>query len=404
MTMYQYKAYTLDKKIIEGTIDASSDDVAEEYLRQAGYHHILTLKKARHSFNLDQAFPLLHRVNRTDIIELLQQLATLVESRMPVVQALWLLAEQAPQAAMKDVINKLGKELTGGASFSNALSAFPQFIPAHYCEVIRVSEQSGNIPRGLRLVAGYMEKETAMSKNLTRTLAYPAFLATMATIVIVIIATVALPSLSNLFNSFGATLPLATRLLMAISRFLTHYALYLAAGLAGLAIVVTWYIKSASGKQFMDKISLKLPVIGPVVLLRNICRFCRNTAMLLEAGLTVPQSLNSVLGVIDNYVIKLALTDVRQDLIKGKGLSQPMARTVLFPRLLVDMVHIGEKTDTLQSSFATMADFYEKKLDQKIQRLLAMVEPISIFIVGLIIAFIGLAIITPIYSIYRALG
>jgi type IV pilus assembly protein PilC len=402
--MYQYKAYTLDKQIVEGTIDASSEDMAEEYLLKAGYHHVLTLKQTRPSFNFERAFPWLHRVNKADIIELFQQLATLVESRMPVVQALWLLAEQAPRAALKDVINQLGKEMSGGASFSQSLSAYPQFVAAHYREVIRVSEQTGNIPLGLRLVAGYMEKETAMSKYLTRTLSYPVFLISMAVIVIIIIATVALPSLTNLFNSLGATLPLTTRILLAVSHFLTNYALYLAAGLAGLAILIIWYVKSAPGKQFVDRISLRLPVIGPVVVLRNICRFCRNTAMLLEAGLTIPQSLNSVLGVIDNGIIKLALIDVRQDLIKGKGLSQPMSGNHLFPKLLVDMVHIGEKTDTLQSSFATMADFYEKKLDQRVQRLLAMIEPVSIIFVGLIISFIGLAIITPIYSIYRTLG
>jgi type IV pilus assembly protein PilC len=402
--MYQYKAYTLDKKIIEGTIDASSEDMAEEYLLKAGYHHVLTLKKTRPPFNLDRVMPWLHRVNRTDIIELFQQLATLVESRMPVVQALWLLAEQSPRAALKSVINRLGRELSGGASFSRALAAYPQLVPDHYREVIRVSEQTGDIPAGLRLVAGYMEKEASMSKKLTRTLSYPAFLVTMATIVIIIIATVALPSLTNLFDSLGASLPLATRILVAVSNFLTHYALYLAAGLAALALLITWYVKSASGKQLIDKILLKLPIVGPVIILRNICRFCRNSAMLLQAGLTIPQSLNSVLGVIDNWIIKLALADIRQDLIKGKGISQPMAGNRLFPRLLVDMILIGEKTDTLQSSFATMADFYEKKLDQTTQRLLAMVEPVSIFVVGLIISFIGLAIITPIYSIYRTLG
>jgi type IV pilus assembly protein PilC len=323
---------------------------------------------------------------------------------MPVVQALGLLAEQSPRAALTNIINTLGKELSGGASFSQALSAYPQLVPAHYREVIRVSEQTGNIPLGLRLVAGYIEKETAMSKNFTRTLSYPAFLVSMAVVVIFVIATVALPSLTNLFNSMGATLPLATKILMAVSAFLSNYALYLVGGLAGLAILIIWYVKTSAGKQFIDKTSMKVPLIGPIVVLRNICRFCRNTAMLLEAGLTVPQSLNSVHGVIDNGIIKSALIDVYQDLIKGKGLSQPMARYRVFPKLLVDMIHIGEKTDTLQPSFATMADFFEKKLDQRIQKLLAMVEPVSIFIVGLLISFIGLAIITPIYSIYRTLG
>jgi type IV pilus assembly protein PilC len=401
--MYQYKAYTPDRKIVEGTINASNEGMAEEYLLKAGYHHVLTLKKAQQALNFERILSWVRRTNKTDITELFQQLATLIESRMPIVQALQLLGEQAPQADLKDIINKLGKELSGGASFSKALSLYPQFVPPHYCEVIKVSEQTGNIPMGLRLVAGYMEKEASVTKNLTRTLSYPAFLIAMSLIVIVVIAIIALPSLTDLFDSLGATLPLATRMLVAISHFLTYYALYLAAGLAALAIFITWYVKTASGKEVMDRVLLKTPVIGRIVILRNICRFCRNTAMMLEAGLTIPQSLNSVLGVISNGVIKLALADVRRELIKGKGISQPMAANRLFPGLLVDMVNIGEKTDTLQSSFGTMADFYEKKLDQKVQKLLAMVEPVSIFIVGLLIAFIGMAIITPIYSIYHTI-
>jgi type IV pilus assembly protein PilC len=402
--MYQYQAYTPDKKIVEGTIDASSEDMAEACLRKAGYNRVLTLKKTRPSFRLAQLLHRSSRVDRADIIDLFQQLATLIESRMPATQALGLLAEQAPRAALKDIVNKLGQELTGGTSFSQALAWYPRLVPPHYREVIKVSEQTGDLPLGLRLVASSMEKELSLSKNLTRTLAYPGFLITMAAIVITVIVTVALPSLTNLFDSLGARLPLATRALIAISSFISDYKYYLVAGLAGLALISVWYLKSPPGKRWLDRVLLKLPVIRHIVLLRNICRFCRNTAMLLEAGLTLPQSLNSVLGVIDNSLIRNGLNDIRQDLIKGKGMSQPMAGNPLFPRLLVDMVHIGEKTDTLQSSFTTMADFYEKKLDQRVQRLLAMVEPASILFVGLIIAFIGLAIVTPIYSIYQTLN
>jgi type IV pilus assembly protein PilC len=401
--MYQYKAYTVDKKIVEGTIDASNEAMAEAYLRQAGYHHVLTLKEKQPYFHFTQLWQWASRVNRADIIDLFQQLATLIESRMPVTQALRLLAEQAPRLVLKDLVNKLGRELSGGASLAQTLAGFPRLVPAHYREVIKVSEQTGNLPLGLRLVAGYMEKELSLSKNLTRTLSYPAFLIAMAAIVITVIITVALPALTKLFDSLGARLPLPTKILIAVSSFFSDYKFYLVAGLAGLALAIIWYSKSAAGKRLLDNISLKLPVIGHIVVSRNICRFCRNTAMLLEAGMTLPQSLNSVAGVIDNAVMKRGLNDIRQDLIKGKGLSQPMAGNLLFPRLLVDMVHIGEKTDTLQSSFNTMADFYEKKLDQRVQKLLAMIEPASIFIVGLIIAFIGLAIITPIYSIYQTL-
>jgi len=400
--MYQYKAYSPEKKLVEGTIDASSENMAEEFLRKAGYSDVLTLKEKTQRRGILSSLRL-RRVNKADIVELFQQLATLIDSRMPVVQALSLLADQTPQTELKEVITKLGERLSSGLSLSQAMSWYPQLIPAHYREVIRVSEQTGNIPLGLRLVAGYMEKENAVTKNLARTLGYPAFLIGMAAIVITVVAMVAIPSLTTLFTSLNATLPLPTRMLVGLTHFIGHYGYYLLSGLAALAFAIYYFVKSPAGKQWLDKTLLRLPVFGSVIILRNVCRFCRNTAMLQEAGLTLPQSLNSVIGVIDNSVIKAALSDIRQDLIKGKGLSQPMSGSDMFPKLLVDMVYIGEKTGTLQTSFATMADFYEKKLDQKVQRLLAMVEPASIIIVGLIIAFIGASIITPIYSIYRGL-
>ena len=123
--------------------------------------------------------------------------------------------------------------------------------------------------------------------------------------------------------------------------------------------------RNAGFKKFIDVISLKLPVISGIVIMRNICRFCRSSAMLIEAGLTLPQALTAIIGTIDSDVIKQILTEIRQEIIKGKGLSQPMSKVKIFPRLLVDMVSIGEKTGNLQSSFATMADYYEKRLDHE---------------------------------------
>ncbi len=399
--MYQYRAYTFDKKVVEGTIDVPSEQMAEEYLLEAGYTHVLTLKKTSSPLSLELLFLRFHSTKKEDIVDLFNQLAALMDSGMPIVQALWLLAEQAPKAALRNVIYKLGQELSGGIALSQALSRYSRIVSAHYCEVIRVSEKSGDLTRGLRLVAGYIEKETSMSHNIKHMLSYPAFLAIMAVIVISILATVALPSLVTLFNSLGASLPLPTRILIALSSFISDYKFYLAAGLIGLVVIIMFCLKSSTVRKFLDSLALKLPVVRNIVIMRNICRFCRSSAMLLEAGLTLPQTINTIIGVIDSSIIRQALADIRQDLIKGKGLSQPMAKIAMFPRLLVDMIYIGEKTGTLQSSFATMADFYEKKFDQRVQRLLSMIEPASIIVVGLIISLIGIAIITPLYSIYQ---
>ncbi|HTY82211.1 MAG TPA: type II secretion system F family protein, partial [Dehalococcoidales bacterium] len=153
--MYQYKAYSPERKLVEGTIDASSESMAEEFLRKAGYADVLTLKEKAANQSFLSYFRLHRNVKKTDIVELFQQLATLIDSRMPVVQALSLLADQTPHSELKKVITKLGEKLSAGLSLSQSLSWFPKFVPAHYREVIRVSEQSGNIAMGLRLVAGY---------------------------------------------------------------------------------------------------------------------------------------------------------------------------------------------------------------------------------------------------------
>jgi type IV pilus assembly protein PilC len=401
--MYQYKAYTNDKQVVEGIIDASSEDMAEERLLAAGYPQILTLKKTLPPFSFGRIFSRFQSVKKSDIIDFFNQLATLIDSRMPFIQSLELLAEQAPKAGLRDIINKLGQDVAGGTPFSEALSQYPRLMASHYCQVIKVSEKSGDLPRGLRMVAGYMEKETTITSHLRRMLSYPAFLGFMAVIVIIIIATVAVPSLVKLFTSLGVDLPLVTRMLIAAAGFITTYKFHILAGLIAIVVAVILLKKQPGVKRFIDSSTLKLPVIWGIVILRNICRFCRNSALLIEAGLTLPQALNTIIGTIDSDVIKQILAEIRQEIIKGKTLSQPMAQAGIFPRLLVDMVAIGEKSGTLQASFATMADYYEKRLDMRVQRLLGMIEPASIIIVGLVIAFIGIAIITPLYSIYRTM-
>ncbi|MBN1160779.1 MAG: type II secretion system F family protein [Dehalococcoidales bacterium] len=401
--MYQYEAYTLDKEIVQGTIDAPNEGVAEERLNGAGYHQILTLKKTSPtlSASVKRLFHLPSSVKKSEFTDFFYQLATLLDSRMPFVQALWVLAEQTHNPALRDIISKLGRDVSSGIPFSLTLGQYPKLISSHYCQVIRVSEKSGDLTRGLRLVAGYIEKEASLSGHVKRMLSYPSFLGLASLIVIIIVATVAVPSLTKLFDSLGVDLPLVTQILVACAGFITTYKFHLGAGILAIIGIVFLIKKSPGAKKYLDMLALSLPIVSNIVIMRNICRFCRSSAMLIEAGLTLPQALNAIIGTIDNTIIRNALKEIRQETIKGKGLWQPMEKSGLFPRLLVDVVAIGEKSGSLQSSFSTMADYYEKRLDQRVQKLLSMIEPASIILVGLIISFIGIAIITPLYSIYQ---
>ena len=400
---YQYKVYTLEKRIVQGMIDATSESMAEEALYRAGYHRVLSLREIRPGLSIEKLMPTFFGVRNQDVINFSRQLATLIESGIAMLTALSLLEGQAPRAALKKVIAGLIMELREGSPLSQALGKYPQVFSYAYCQVIRGSEQAGNLEVGLRQIAGYMEKKATMTKKLTRAMAYPALVSLMAIGVFTIMVTVALPPLVGLFTSLGAELPLATKVIIFIANFLADYKLLLLGGLLTLIILIAIYLRSTTGKLTVDRLVLKVPVMGSVLIERNMCYFCQSTAMMLKAGLRLPQIMDIVLQTVRNRIVRQALHDGREKVVQGQSLSQSMAATSLFPQLLVEMVVVGEKTGNLDSTLAALADFYEQRVDQKIDTLIAMIEPALTIIIALVVAFIALSMITPLYSILQSL-
>ncbi len=396
---YRFTAYTLDKRIMQGAVDATSESRAEEALYQAGYHRVLSLREIRPGLSLERLLPTLFKVRTQDVIDFSRQLATLIESGVTILTALQLLEGQASRAAFRKVIAGLIEELRGGSSLSQALSKYPQVFSYTYCQVIKASEQAGNLEVGLKQVAGYMEKRMTMTKKVTRAMAYPALVLLMAIGVFALLITVALPPLVGLFTSLGAELPWTTRLLIATAGFLINYKLYLLGGALTLIILIVGYVRLPAGKLWLDRLLIKMPVIGSINIQHNMCHFCQTTSMLLKAGLRLPQIMDIVIQTVGNRIIRQALRDVREKLVQGQGLSQPMAAINLFPRLLVEMVVVGEKTGNIDSTLATLADFYEQRVDQRIDTLISMIEPFLTIVIGLVVAFIALSMIAPLYSI-----
>ena len=400
---YQFKAYTLDKRVVQGRIDAASEIMAEEALYRAGYNRVLSLKEIRPGLSLEQLIPTFFGVKAQDVIDLSRQLATLIESGVTILTALQLLEEQAFRAAFRKVIAGLIAELRGGSSLSQALSKYPQVFSYTYSQVVGASEQAGNLEVGLRQIAGYMEKQAATKKKIRSAMAYPIMVLLMAIGVFALLITVALPPLVGLFTALGTELPWTTRLLIAISGFLINYKFYLLVGVSIVVVSIIGYLRLPAGKLTMDRLMLKLPLIGPINIQRNVGHFCRTASMLLKAGLLLPQTMNIVIQTVGNRIIRQVLREVREKLVQGQGLSQPMATIDLFPRLLVEMVSVGEKTGNLDSTLATLGDYYEQRVDQRVNTLISMIGPALTVGVGLVVAFIALSMITPLYSILEAM-
>jgi type IV pilus assembly protein PilC len=401
--MYQFTAYTLDKKIVQGKIDATSENMAEEALYHAGYQHVLSLKEMRPRLSLETIFPSFFGVKTQDVIDFSNQLATLIESGVSILIALELLREQAPREAFRKVIAGLVEELQGGDSFSQALSNYPEAFSYTYCQVVKASEQAGNLEVGLRQVAAYMEKRSATTGKVKRALVYPAMVLLMAVGVFFLLITVALPPLIGLFDSLGAELPWATTMLIATADFVINYKFHLLWVAFILITVTVVYLRLPAGKLTMDKLKLKTPLIGSINIEHNMCQFCQITSMLLKAGLPLPQVMDVAMQTSGNKIIRQALNDVREKLLQGQGWSKPMAQNELFPKLLVEMVAVGEKTGTMDSTLATLANYYEERVEQRINTLVSMIEPILTVVIGLVVAFIALSLITPLYSILRTI-
>ncbi len=395
---YKYVAYTADKRIVKGTIGVTSESMAEEALERAGYS-IVSLREVRLGLSLEQSIPSLFGVKAHAVIVFSRQLATFIESGTSILTALQLLQEQTGNAAFRKVIAGLSEALQGGSSFSGALAKYPQAFSDTYCRLVEAGERSGNLEVVLRQATSYMEKGTAAMKKAKHAMVYPALVLIIAIAVVVLLITVALPPLTALFTSLGAELPWTTRALIAVSGFVTSYKFYLLGAVFALTVLIVWYVRRPAGRLMLDNLLLKVPLIGPINIQSNMSHLSRTMSMLLKAGLPLPQIMDIASQTTGNRIIRQALIDVRKELVQGHGLSRPMAAIKLFPRVLVQMVMVGEQTGTLDSNLATLADFYEEEVDQRVDTLISIIEPSLIVLVGLMVGFIALSLIMPMYSI-----
>jgi type IV pilus assembly protein PilC len=400
---FKYLAYTIDKKIVEGKVEAATENLAEATLYHAGFQNILSLEEVKPGLGIEKLIPSLFGVKAQDIIDTSNQLATLVRSGITLVTALRLLEGQTRKVSLKKVIRGLIEEIQGGNALSQALSHYPQAFSNTYCQIIKASEQAGTLEAGLRQAAVYMEKRLQSNQKVKRAMAYPAFVLMMAVGVTILLVTVALPPLINLFKSLGVDLPWMTKLLVTVTDFLLHNSIYVLAGVVIIILGIVWMLRFPSVKLARDRFILKIPLLGATIRERSMELFCQTGSLLLQAGLRLPQVLDIVIQTNRNRVLHQAFRNVRERLVQGEGLSQPMAENNLFPPLLVEMVVVGEKTGAMDSTLATLADFYERKVDGRINTLISLIEPVLTVIIGLVVIFIALSMITPLYSVLRSM-
>lgn len=395
---YRYVAFDKQGQRVEGRIDVPDETVAEEMLWEQGLT-VAKLAPARRQLTLANTFPTLFGVKRRDLIIFSRQLATLLSSGIAILPALQLLAEQSSRRALREVLQEIINDLQQGRALSTALSAHPLAFPELYARTISVGERTGNLEDVLRQLAIYLEKEQALSRKLTNALAYPVFVLAVAVGVVVLMLTVALPPMIELIESFGGALPWPTRALISTSHFVSAFGVYVLFGGLILAGASVWWVGQPGGRRMRDAAILRLPVAGSVILRGQLARFSRTASVLISAGLPLSEVIALAVQTTANVIVAEALERARVALLAGQGLSAPLAAEAFFPPLLSQMVRVGEETGTLEGNLQTLADFYEEEVDRGVQRMASMVEPLMTIFIGLLVAFIAVSMVLPMYSV-----
>ena len=401
---FQYIGYAEDKSLVKGTVMAVSQEAAAEILSRRGFQ-VLSLKTvAAFMPTWDKLFPSLFQVKQTEIIMVSRQLALLLEAGTDIVTSLLLLQTQLTNRTFHRVLDRVIADLRAGNQLSVSLSKHPAIFPKLYCRSLSVGEQTGGLELILRQIADYMEKETTTKKGIKSALAYPIMVAIVALIVVAVLVTFVLPSFVGMYSTMGAELPAVTRLLLSMVDLFKSSGIYLLMGLAATGLLTAVYTRTPAGKYQWDQLLLRVPLLGRVIQLNELARCCRSMSLLFRSGLPLTEIMNMVAEGSSNLVIRDSLIEVQQAMLKGEGLSQPMSKNRVFLPMMVQMVKVGEETGNLDVTLLATAQAYDAEADDKTRALVGFIQPAMTLGIGLVVAFITIALLSAMYSVFGQIG
>ena len=400
---FVYTAYTEDKQLVKGKVTASNDEAAAELLSYGGYR-VITLKQVVPFINKEKLLATFSQIKPAEIVMFSRQLALLLESGTDIVTSLDLLQNQIANETLKRTVGEVASDIRSGSPLSTAMSRHPRAFSQMYHRAIAAGEQGGNLEVVLRQMADYIEKAVGTQKQIKGALTYPLIVVLVAVGVIAILVTFVFPTFAGLYSQLGAQLPLPTQILIAITNWLNRYGLFLVLGILAALAIVYAYIKTPAGKYRWHNLLLTMPVIGRIVHLGELSRCCRTMSMLVKIGLPLPEVMSMTIHSSSNKVVVENLTEVQQALIRGEGLSAPMAKRKLFLPMMTQMVKIGEESGNLDNTLATVAESFEVEAGDRTRAAVALIQPVLTIILGLVIGFIVLSMLGAMYSVYGQLS
>jgi len=402
VALYDYSALDAEGKKHQGVIEALSQQAANRKLSDQGMFPTEVTTAGQVAGVKRRRF--FYRITAVQLGVATRQLATMLSAGMPLDETLVMVAKQQDQGSLGSVLMQVRDEVLQGSALYHALQSHPQVFVPLYTNMVEVGEASGTLDQVLLQLADFIDEQAHFQAQFKAALTYPLLMLLVGSGVLLFLVTFVVPKITRMLENLEQALPLPTQLLISCSSFLANYWWLVSL----LMITLMWIIRRISltvgGRFWLDRQKFRLPVFGNLVLLSATSRFARTTATLLRSGVPLLTALEIVQNLLENNYLQQAVTQVREKVTEGAGLSEPLSDVAVFPALLSQMAAVGERSGELEGMLFRVAEIYEHQVQTRMSGMMALLEPVMILVMGSVVGFIVLAILLPIFQASQGIG
>lgn len=412
MPIYSYKAIdSKSNKEVQGQIEAPNERIAREQLRKLG--SVPTTVEDMNPASQQDITALLMKipvigalfepkVKLKELVIFTQQLSTLIDAGIPLVEALFMLEQQAMNPLLKETLNKIRTDVLTGDSLSRAMARHPKIFNKLYINLIKAGEVSGELERICHRLNTLLEAMKRLNDKLIQAMTYPAIVVVAIVGVVIVLVVFVVPVFKGMYDNAGAELPLPTTFVLAVSDLVIHWWHVISFTIIAIIVWFNWFRKGV-GKPLVDEYMLRIPIIGNVVRSIYVSRFIRTLGTVFGAGVSITESLVAAAGTVDNYILQNSFGKAAESLRSGGSLSKPLERSGAFPLMVVKMIAVGEETGNLETMLEKSANFLDIEVDNAVEAMTSMIEPVLTVVMGGVVLIIALALYLPLFDLHKVI-
>ena len=404
MPTFAWTGRSRDGKSTKGTMEATNESMVVANLRRQGVQ-ANKVKEAGKGLNADINIGFLKpKITTKDLVVFTRQFATMIDAGLPLVQCLDILSSQQDNKTFKEVLLKVKEDVESGSTFAEALKKHPKPFNELYVNLVAAGEIGGILDTILNRLAEYIEKSLKLKKQVKSAMTYPVTIISIAFVVIGVILVFVIPAFEKMFADFGGALPLPTQIVINISNFVQDYILVIIGSIIFTIFAAKKIYASNRGRNVIDDLALKLPVMGVLIRKVAVAKFARTMSTMISSGVPILDGLDIVRKTAGNRTVEKAIAKVRTSISEGKTIAEPLKASGVFPPMVCQMIEVGEQAGALDTMLSKIADFYDDEVDDAVGNLTAMMEPILMLFLGTTVGGLVIAMYLPIFKLAGAAG